>query len=647
MQLLSKLSNTFFKTNKSFPIYSVKDNEIRSLNGTKSYCYHYSAPDLEQLVPNKLSIHYVSLNEALNSLQSSTWLKFYRWNKNEILINSNIDQLILGPMLPTKLMGPLSQFFGGTNPYSDIDFFENYLTLNDEFWSLIQVEIPPETSLPSFLDDFNCDYILSIKKLDSTIAKKELSHKRRSQGVTLNSAHQNHEGEAAYDEANKLLKDITTSNESLFKVSLIFVVKDNNRRSLYTQTRSLINALTNKGARAFIETNAIDYYFSKILPGIKPCFLKGFKTNSAYLANLLPNHKNFIHKEGIGIYARDGFQINLDIFDENSHNQNWLITGSSGQGKSFLTASLVYEYAKYTNLKIGIFDLGSSLNRVAKYFGASDLTTTFNPLQFRDPEYLKTLILSVIGDNELTRIQKGVLYEAIEANLNQDVYDFRELIFNLSKVIPNIEYYFSELWQYFDYSETELPDIFYLDIENKPKEIIAPYLIFAKKLLEASDSWTLSIFDECWHIFDKCPEILREKAKTSRKKQDANIFITQEIVELAENYKELSKAIIANTYGKIYFNQPDLNHSVLNDFDKRNIQMINSKKGKYSEFYYQSIHHKKIARFYPDALLYELCNSERDEIKKQERFIKTLKGIISYPEAINRYVELKYGESNV
>jgi type IV secretory pathway VirB4 component len=633
----------FFAKDLPYPIFSRDGNQLTAINGERSYCFKVIPDDLAQMDKVERLGFYQDIRTLLNSTSEKKWYKFYRWNTHSVFVNTNNESLEIPRLSSHELSEPEKSFLGDTDLFSDIDFFENYLTVNLDYWRLIHLQDMLPHNHESILDGLGCDYIVCFKKIGEEIAKKELNHKRRSQGLTLNTPHQNHEGEEAYDDANALLKDIISHGEGVFKVAVWLVPKAESLEELNQKTKELISQLRRKSVRAFIETDGLDFWFNNLLMGVRPSFLKSKPAESSYLANYLPLNRDYIHSEGMEVYSRSLNTMFLNLYDELASNQNWLLTGASGEGKSFLAGSLLYHLVSKEGVKAGIFDLGGSLRRVAIYLGGVDLSQSFNPLQFRCPYYLKRFILAVIGRGELTKQEEGRLFALIEEALVRKVPTFKELIKIVASEIDGVNWYFSELWDYFTEDIINPPDIFYIDTEGMPEQLITPYLVFAKELSESQDGKIVNYYDECWDLFDKCPEIVRFNAKTGRKNLIGNIFATQEIVELSNEYGDAAKAVIGNTYGKIYFYQPDLDHPILSDFEKDGIRSIKSKKGEYSEFFFSSPDRKKAARLYVAPLLYELCHSEKEHRVKQENFIEDNREFMSFRQAINKWVKAIYG----
>ena len=142
------LKERIFSKDIPYPIYESNNNELLALNGEKSFCYELFPSDLDQKSRETIIDEYAHLSQLLNGLEES-WLKFYRWGKR-VFLSTNTEFNMPG----VKLDNHLEAFFGNETPFSDINFFESYLTVNTQYWRLVHLQTPPVNSYESFLDDF-------------------------------------------------------------------------------------------------------------------------------------------------------------------------------------------------------------------------------------------------------------------------------------------------------------------------------------------------------------------------------------------------------------------------------------------------------------------------------------------------------------
>jgi type IV secretory pathway VirB4 component len=105
-----------------------------------------------------------------------------------------------------------------------------------------------------------------------------------------------------------------------------------------------------------------------------------------------------------------------------------VISGISGSGKSVLAQKLAHDGIQ-KGRNVVVLDRGESFRFLALYHDANIFSEKFNPLQFRDPEYLQEFILSFVPESEITHKCRGRIYKRIKEVLEADEYQgFREFI---------------------------------------------------------------------------------------------------------------------------------------------------------------------------------------------------------------------------
>jgi len=266
-------------------------------------------------------------------------------------------------------------------------------------------------------------------------------------------------------------------------------------------------------------------------------------------------------------------------------------------------------------------------------------------LQFNEPQFLFDFLMSVIGSSEFDRQKQGLLMEALKEQDEEELKfkNLYQLINWLELRIEGIRLYFVELMDYFNDRVIDPPDLFYLDIEGMPKALVAPYLVFAKKLSESrrGDSPILNVWDECWDFMSNpiVAEMLTRNVKTGRKQNRANLFISQEITEFTSNYGAVASSIIGNTFTKIYFHQPQVNHPSIPENDKFFLTSVNSAKGDFSEFFFSNPNSRKVLRFYANRFIYELVHTEKVYLEQQKQFIAKKEPILGFRKSFEKWVE--------
>ena len=625
----------------SSPLYEIVNGEIISTKGEKSYLYKLVVPDQDQLQGAQVQDFYNQIAAKMRNLSIKDWLKFYKIGR-KVYLNTNITSLDYFDLKGELVENPIEEIYGPLFDINDINFYEGYLTLGNEFWRIIHVDSLATSLNETYFDQFGEDYLVTVKKVADEASKKLLARNRRSQSLALEGEHRNHQGEAAYDSADELLEAICVGGDSLFKIGAWFFVKGEHYDDVNKRAIELYRALKNLGAKCYLEEIGLDYYFAKAIVGVPPTAKKNFQLNSLNASLLLPLSSSHLHEDGLLLYDYNWNEIYYDFLLESYSNLNTVITGQSGEGKSFFLGNLAHYLYNNRGVNLGIFDLGGSIKRVALYNGGVNLSHKFNPFQFRDDKYLLNFFIAAIGEN-LSRMERGKIHNSIKTNLEKDVDNFRDFVELVNIDCPDIKFYFSELWEYFCDDYIDPPKIFYVDVKGLPEVIIAPYFVFAKELSESRDGIIIDIFDECWNFIEKCPDILTAKVRTGRKELRANIFVIQEMDSFSTQYKDVSSAILGNTYTKIYFNQPSLEHPMFTDFDISTIKNdVKSKKGDYSCLYICNPEYRKVCYFRATPFIYQLCHSEKKERLVQESYIEEKHKFLTYKESFERWMEFKY-----
>jgi hypothetical protein len=622
----------------------VKGYEITSLNGERSIVYEITPPDLDQKRKNNLLVLYSQLERELNSLSSHHWYKVYKIG-DKLYLNTTDPDVVLPECNLNPVNNPMDSFFK-EELLGDIQFYEHYMSVGLEYWRIVHVQDQITSSHESFLTQYGCDYALLVKKVDPFEAKNILSAKRRTQSSVMNSFHQNHDAEGNYDQANTLLKEITDNTNNLYRVELYFIVKDEDFRSLNAKTRYLVDEIRKSGGKAFVETNALDSAFFQCVFGVRPTFLKSSIEDVEYLANLLPYHRDFIHVDGIPFLTRSFKEIHINFFEFLNSNSHCLITGESGEGKTYLLNYLVW-YFFHQGKRLALFDMGKSMKKVACYLDASDFSNRFNPLQFRDEKYLHEFVLSIAGKNNFNKIEIGKIFSGIKDALDNNIKNFVELLDYIENYIPDFHYYFAGVMDYFsDEFITEIPQVIYVDNEVIHEELLAGYILFCRKLIASTDDEVVFVLDECDYLVEKCPYLIEENNQRGRKKGIANFFATQTVDKLFERFPSVAGTIMNNTYSKILFHQNSIENKSLDEDTKRKVTSVDngvkSVKGEYSEFLFLTPVHSKICRLYRDDFFYELAHSEKEELPKQWSFLDESMEYLSFQESFDKWMRFKY-----
>jgi len=567
------------------------------------------------------------------------YYKFYSLNE-KIYLETNFDgELNIPDTKLSKVDAPNELIIGLGKAYAESVLESDFVKVNGIYFRLINLYEFSKGLYPSQLMDIG-DYCVFLKRIDPAISKRKVNVQRKLHHSNLHSHIRNIESETSFTEAERITEAMINGEESLFNVEAWFIVMAPTEEELNLKSNEVIKNLKRMEAEPLIETVGLKSLFLSILFGVRPTFKRSHEPPTTYVANMLPLIRDCLHEKGIPLNSRRHNEIFFDLFDDSALNFNVLISGQSGTGKSMIAQKILKEEMENGCSAI-VLDLGNSFKKTAQYLGGKSLSLSFNPMQSKSPHYLKELIVSVIPANELSSKIEGKIFSLISEHA-PSTSSFRELIAKLSLEIPDIDLYFSELWEFFDDEVRSLAKLTYVDTSLYPDKIKAPLIIYLIEFFKQLEGRRIFIFDEVWSFLNKNADYITECFRTFRKHGASAIAISQGLEDFIQT--PLGLAIAQNSFTKFYFNQSvtTSNFSFLDDFDQLRIKELATKKGSHSEFYLKSEVNRKLIHFYPTYLEYELFTSNFEDNLSFEVFLKENEKIFKFWEVLDRYVHFKY-----
>lgn len=633
-----------------FPILEIKENVILNTKAQESYFFELETSDLSQKNDSEVEGIFISYSKFLNSITNLDFLKFYRI-KEKSYLNTNIKN----PLLAKESSGlALSSFYNTDELQSDFLVKEDFLHFNSKYMRILSTKEFGSDEINSFFIPEDVDYCLIVQKIDKDDSIKKLERIRSSHMNSYLKPKKDIEGEGAYEQAEKILGDLTYNDECLFKIELYFIIEENSLEDLNAKTSELVSYFKTRATSLYREANHIKklkkgllHSFSEIIPGVYPSLKYRSHINSlGHLTSLLPVHKSKVHESGITFFDELDQEILFDPLKSSFKNKNMLISGSSGAGKSVLANYLVHNL-----IDVGqtvILDKGASFRRLNLYHDGEILERGFNPLNFKDPIYLREIILSAVDKESFSKLERGRLLKAIKNTLNHfpKISDFNELLSHLEEDFKGISLYFEDLSPFFTSESLKDSKILYVDIENYPKTVIGPLVIYILEYFKnINSSNKILIFDECWSFLKNHQDFVDECFRTFRKSGAFCIAISQSITDFNKS-SDLS-SITDNSYFKAYFPQSidQAECADLDSFDKEKINSLRYLKGEYSECYLKSDDHniRKSLRIRLTHLELELFHTEAGEDSKLNKFLKDNRSYFnSNKECIDSFVRMIY-----
>lgn len=608
----------------------------------KNLVYRLIPKDFDQESSDALVTWYRRIYLFLNQLEAKKGSIEYFYKiysiAEEIYLETNFqDDLYIPDVELLKLEDPQHLIVELGNSYGETVLKSDYLKVNGIYFRLINLYEFSKTLVPSALMDIG-DFCLFFKKIESHEAKRIVGMQRKIHHSHLYTMMRNIESENSFKEAEKVTEEIIQGESNLFKVEGWIIVKAETEIELNFKTKEVIKNLKQIEIDPLIETEGLKTLFIPILYNGVPTFKRSHEPTTKYLANLLPLKNDFLHRDGIELKSYRGNSLFFKLFDDESLNFNVLISGQSGTGKSMIAQKILLEEVNKGASAI-VLDLGNSFKKTVKFLKGESLSLSFNPFQFKDPHFLKEFIISVIPEAELNQKTEGKIFSLIQENL-ETVTSLKELIEIISTQIPDLEYYFSELWDYFDNETRVLNRLTYVDTSIYPDRIKAPLIIYLIECFKHLEGKRIFIFDEVWSFLSKNAEYISECFRTFRKHGASAIPISQGIEDFTQT--PLGLSIAQNCFTKLYFNQSTNTSNFLDEFDLSKIRDLSTKKGDYSSFYVKSETKRKVAFYIPSLIEYELFTSNFEDNQSFETFLKKNEEYFPFPEITKRYVNFKY-----
>lgn len=621
-----------------FPLFSIEDGQITSLKGEVSFLYKVSHKDLSQLTDSDLNAFFEVIHMELKTFKEECFYKFYYLNDN-LYLNTNDEAINRLSHSLELVMNPLSILFRDNDVYRDLEIFDDYMIIGHRFVRLLNLYDLPSSISSRFLEDFG-DHVLCLKKSNSERAKRKLNFKRKIHFSLSQELLRNIESEKAFSQNENLLEDVTTGEEVIFKMEGWLIVTGDNLKELNHKTNETYERAKLFDLKLLSEGRGLAYFLSNIIPGVQPTFKRELMVPAIVLSGLLPFPYESLYDKGIAINSRSNRELLIDIFHPSNTYYNALITGTLGQGKSVLANNILFEEVSH-GAKSVVIDLGNSFKKTVQYLDGVSLPTSFNPLLFKSPEYLKAFVLSIVNDDFLSSIDKGRLYEVLSEMDFAQITSFSSFVLELEKHFNQIRYYFNELENSFNDDQYDIPDLLYVDLGLYPDRIKAPLIIYLIEHFKHLEGKRLFILDECWSLISNQGQFIAESFRTFRKHGAAAIAISQNLEDFLAT--PIGRIIYQTTFFKFIFRQ-ETDGEFLTNHQKAMLLSLQSKKKIYSEFLLISDFHQKICRFYSSPFKFYLFNSDKAEKDIFHKFAKEREELLDFKEIIHQYVHLKTGE---
>ncbi|MEC7276961.1 MAG: hypothetical protein VXV96_11630 [Bdellovibrionota bacterium] len=635
----------------TFPILEVQGNRLTSIHGDVSWFYSMLPSDTSQMDYVERDGFFESLARGLNNLNLDSYFKFYKVADCSFLETNGSQLPSFSGIEFTEQDRPLECFFQTSQIFSEVGIYDDYLSFNGKYLRVFSVGEFSDDEAHEHLIPQDVDYVLRFRKKPKDKSISKLERIRTGHLSSFLKSKRDISSEGAYSQAEGLMHDLIHGSESMFEMEMFFLLRSNSLEDLNTMSEAFFSEMLIRGIKVFAEGQSLRSFksgltsiFNELIPGVKPQLgLRTLPNKTSHLRYLLPVERSFLMDEGMELNDNSGRAIYFDPFTDAIKNRNMLVTGISGGGKSVFVNKIVHHLIE--DHPTVILDKGGSFRKLTKYYGGSNLEHKFNPFQFKDPMYLREIILSVVDTDKFGKLEKGKLLRAIKEALPKSE-SFFGFIDNLKEDFPEIDLYFEDFKDYICDEHIDSKSILYVDVENYPKSVIAPIIIFILEYFKnIPEKEKILVFDECWSFLGDHSSYIDECFRTFRKTGAFPIAISQSLKDFSSLGDDLANSITNNCYFKVFFPQEMEERHDITSFDVENIGSLEFQKGVFSECYLKSTDNRfrKIIRNYLTPLELELFHTEAGKDKKLESFLSKFEEFFdSSKEAIEAYVRLRH-----
>ena len=638
-----------------FPITSI-ENENVFIGDKASWFYKLQSIDVEHLSSDGVDSLFEGVKNSLNSLKnndegfskltltkdSNHFYKIYSIG-HKSYVSTDDESFNINGLKNEIEPDPVYSIFNDSDFFGAIEFDKDHFVLNGKYWRFINLyEVPAKLN---FLQLSQVgDFFLTFRKYPVEEAKKLSGRVRNVNQITSDQTYtRNIASENAFRESEEVLENLIQGEENLFDFCLWYIIREDNKNALDLETRRITSALSRMDARGLVETVGLSTILEALVPGTYPNFKRSHHATSSYLACIIPFNNHEVHRGGIEFSSQSGESVFLDIFNPYAAlNFNGLITGKSGSGKSVVAQKILFDSLD-SGIKGLILDKGQSFKKLTLYSGGNIFSEKFNPLQFRNPHYLKAFLMSLIPESELKMKDQGKMFALIKEYLSRDLKPtFAGLISYLGECFDGIEHYFNELQDFITDSEVRITDITYVDTALYPKNIIGPLIIYLIEYFKNIEGKKIFLFDECWEYLERNSDYIEECFRTFRKHNASAIAITQDVADFLSNNSKVGQVIYNNTNHKLFFYQDTTSTPLISSEDTARIHALKSVHGSHSEFFYKDDSIRKTVRFYATPLEYELFTTKKEDNLKLEKYIAVYGEYQDFKTLMNNWVDFKY-----
>lgn len=488
--------------------------------------------------------------------------------------------------------------------------------------------------------------------------------------------------EAKFKETDALLRRLNEQNDHLTEMTFTVGLRATDDLYLRRAMTALVNSQSSLHQSELEETklSTFDAYLETI-----PWFYgKTFQKHSILTSNaihFLPffGTQRSEERACVVFRSKQGSLFTIDPTAPRLANYNWLVSGTSGAGKSFFVNSLLLQSLPL-NPRVFIVDIGGSYNKITEFLGGKVLSldadqghqvgpffmkrSSDEKEERRRREHIELVFQEMCRDEgKLPSIEeRAILHDQLEAFFVADElpeHPIRALQEKLSELGDPKAKRLSLLLRRFahgsafgDFLDHSCPleindSIVTFDLKGLKEfddllrvvELIVCSAIW--KSLRDRSRFTYIVLDEvAFSLLRTQPQFVDELISTVRKHFAGVIICVQGLEKITGN--PAGGAILANTNFKAILQQRGDARGYeeplgLKEIEAKVIRSLERRKGSYSELFLMDDDRRAVLRYEPNSLEYLLSTSDPRENQVLNEKLASHQG--SYPERVFKLLE--------
>jgi hypothetical protein len=564
--------------------------------------------------------------------------------------------------------------------------------VNDSiFRALVLKELPEQFSemgMIRCLTDLALPFDLSVRLtgLDRESTKKRLDRKKRIfYGMAQQRASGDAESRLKYEEIEHLLERLNDSQDALVDMTFTIGVRYSSQNSaLGRDVLSEIFQLQSRMGHLRFEETSLNTFdcFLELIPGFKGKVFHQQKVLGSNAIHFLPlfGREAGDDRPVLTFETRHGEIFSFDPFHYHLANYNWLISGTSGSGKSFFVNSVLLKSA-HLDPRVFIIDIGGSYTKTAQFFDGQCISLNVHegfkmgPFfidrcqdskdESRRREHIQMVFWELLRDEgRLPSIEaRGVLKEILNPYFEMDVLP----IHPISAIRDDLKHRQGSLakrlsllldrWCYPSFFGQFLDTNAHLSLQNRVvmfdlkglndfedlsrvTQLILCSSVW-NHLREDSSRPSLVVLDEvAFSLLKWQPDFVDELVSTVRKYNAGVIVVAQDLEKITSN--SAGASILQNTQIKAILQQrgDQKNYAEPLRLTQRELDIIDSldrRKAVFSDIFLMIDDRRAVIRFSPNLLEYYLGTSVPQENQALESQLTKYSG--SFSEKIYQFVE--------